>query len=159
MTSSWAVAAGVTSIATTMMIPTAWMLTTIVTPRSASSRYSSPATGSPDAAAPSGIERREQELLADREDDGQDDRAEHRDLDQVARPDAEDVAEQVAEQIGDVAVDRAEQHHPERERPGEQHADRRVEPQPAAARDQPDRERRRRRPRSAPPMYSGAPTM
>ena len=33
-----AVAAGVTSIATTRMIPTAWMLTTIVTPTRPSSR-------------------------------------------------------------------------------------------------------------------------
>jgi hypothetical protein len=37
-TRSWPVAAGVTSIATTMMIPTAWMLTTIVTPTSPRSR-------------------------------------------------------------------------------------------------------------------------
>ena len=33
--SSWAVAAGVTSIATTRMIPTAWRLTTIVIAMSA----------------------------------------------------------------------------------------------------------------------------
>ena len=37
-TSSCPVAAGVTSMATTMMIPTAWMLTTIVTPMSPRSR-------------------------------------------------------------------------------------------------------------------------
>ena len=54
MTSSCAVAAGVQSIATTRMIPTAWMLTTIVTPSNASSRYSRRVTGRPDAAAPAG---------------------------------------------------------------------------------------------------------
>ena len=53
-TSIWAVAAGVTSIATTRMIPTAWRLTTIVRATSARNRYSSRSTGMPDAAAPSG---------------------------------------------------------------------------------------------------------
>ena len=51
---SCAVAAGVMSIATTRMIPTAWRLTTIVSATSARNRYSSRSTGIPDAAAPSG---------------------------------------------------------------------------------------------------------
>ena len=52
--SIWAVAAGVTSIATTRMIPTACRLTTIVRATSARNRYSSRSTGMPDAAAPRG---------------------------------------------------------------------------------------------------------
>ena len=52
--SSCAVAAGVTSIATTRMIPTAWRLTTMVSATSTRNRYSSRSTLMPDAAAPSG---------------------------------------------------------------------------------------------------------
>ena len=52
--SSWAVAAGVTSIATTRMIPTDWRLITIVIAMRPRNRYSSNATGNPDAPAPSG---------------------------------------------------------------------------------------------------------
>ena len=98
-----------------------------------------PRHGQPGRRRSQRVERGEQELLADDEDDGQHDPAEHRDLDQVRDPDAEHVAEQIAQEIGDVAIDRAEQHHAERERAGEQHADRRVEPKTATARDEPDR--------------------
>jgi hypothetical protein len=52
--SSCAVAAGVTSIATTRMIPTACRLTTIVSATSARNTYSSRPTAMPAAAAPSG---------------------------------------------------------------------------------------------------------
>ena len=132
---SWAVAAGVTSIATTMMIPTAWMLTTIVTPSRARSRYSRRATGSPEAAAPSGSKVANSSSLRIDQDDREHDRPEDRDLDEIAEPDPEDVAEEVAEQVGDVVLDRAEEQDAERERAREQHADRRCRNGAGRARD------------------------
>ena len=77
-----------------------------------------------------------------RDDDGEDDRAEDGNLDEVAESDSQDVAEEIAEQVGYVPIDRAEQQHPQGERTRKEHADRRVESEPAPARHDADRERR-----------------
>ena len=84
------------------------------------------------------VERGVQELLPEDGDRGEDERSRADDQgDQVLDARREQLPEQEAEQIGHVALDRAVQEHAEGERPGEQHADGRVRPDPRAARDEP----------------------
>ena len=80
------------------------------------------------------VERRVQQLLPQQRDDDDHARPEDRSATRSCGADREHVAEQEAEQVADVALDRAEHEHAQRERPGEQHPDRRVlaDPPPAS---------------------------